>query len=148
MTNNILLSIKGLQLDPNQEENQIEVITAGEYYLKNGKHYILYDEVLEGKDGIVKNIIKISNSTLEITKRDISNVHMVFEVNKKNLSFYDTPFGSMLVGISTSDIMIDETDENINIKVEYGLEINNEHLADCIVHMNVKSKEAKDFTLT
>ena len=54
MTKEVLLTIKGLQFttDAGEEENgspePMEVITAGNYYKKNGKHYIMYDEVMEG----------------------------------------------------------------------------------------------------
>ena len=55
MTKDILLSISGLHYDmtgipdePGAEEENgpIEVITPASYYYKNGKHYIVYDEVL------------------------------------------------------------------------------------------------------
>ena len=57
MTKDILLSISGLHYDmtgipdePGAEEENgpIEVITPASYYYKNGKHYIVYDEVLKG----------------------------------------------------------------------------------------------------
>lgn len=54
MTQDVLLTISGLHdmafADPeeNEENEPIEVITPASYYWKNGKHYILYDEVMEG----------------------------------------------------------------------------------------------------
>ena len=48
MTNEVLLTIAGLQLIDGDQEMPVEVVTAGNYYLRNGKHYILYDEVVEG----------------------------------------------------------------------------------------------------
>ena len=65
MTQDVLLTISGLHdmvfADPeeNEENEPIEVITPASYYWKNGKHYILYDEVMEGIPGVVKNKIKI-----------------------------------------------------------------------------------------
>ena len=43
MTKDVLLSISGLQFAAQDEEDvePVEVITAGDYYKKNGKHYIL-----------------------------------------------------------------------------------------------------------
>ena len=87
MTKDVLLSISGLQFAAQDEEDvePVEVITAGDYYKKNGKHYILYDEVMEGFDGNTRNIIKLTDDSLDITKKGVSNVHMVFEKNKKNV---------------------------------------------------------------
>ena len=87
MTKDVLLSISGLQFAAQDEEDvePVEVITAGDYYKKNGKHYILYEEVMEGFDGNTRNIIKLTEDSLDITKKGVSNVHMVFEKNKKNV---------------------------------------------------------------
>ena len=148
MTKDVLLSISGLQFAAQDEEDvePVEVITAGDYYKKNGKHYILYDEVMEGFDGNTRNIIKLTDDSLDITKKGVSNVHMVFEKNKKNVSYYNTPFGSLLIGIDAKSVDIAETEDNIDVRVKYNLEVNYEHLADC--SMNIKSKESGEFTLS
>lgn len=150
MTKDVLLSISGLQFAAKDEEDiePVEVITAGDYYKKNGKHYILYDEVMEGFDGNTKNIIKLTEDSLDITKKGISNVHMVFEKNKKNVSYYNTPFGSLLIGIDAKSVDIAETESHIDVRVKYNLEVNYEHLADCSITMSIQSKESGDFTLS
>ena len=93
MTKNVLVTISGLHYDDSvmmvQEENSneansIEVTTPATYYLKNGKHYIVYDEVVEGIPGTIKNRIKIDEGKLlDITKSGITNSHMVFKRNLK-----------------------------------------------------------------
>lgn len=35
-----------------EEAEPIEVITPATYYLKNGKHYVIYDEIVEGMPGV------------------------------------------------------------------------------------------------
>ena len=44
-------------------------------YKKNGKHYILYDEVQEGFDGVTKSVIKVNDDFLDVTKKGVTNVH-------------------------------------------------------------------------
>lgn len=36
---------------------------------------------------------------MDITRRGVSNVHMMFEKNRKNVTYYYTPYGSLLIGI-------------------------------------------------
>ena len=48
MTRDVLVRISGLQLIDG-EHDDVEVITSGDYFWKNGKHYILYDEVIDGE---------------------------------------------------------------------------------------------------
>lgn len=147
MTKDVILTISGLQFAQEMEAAPIEVVTAGSYYKKNGKHYIVYDEVMEGFEGTTKNIIKLSDDYLDITKRGIANVHMVFEKNKKNMTYYQTPYGNIFIGIDAEKVEVEETEDNINVDVIYALEANYEHLADCKIQMNIKSKGAKDFSL-
>ncbi|GFI08022.1 MAG: DUF1934 domain-containing protein [Lachnospiraceae bacterium] len=147
MTKEVLLTIAGLQLLEGEEGVPVEVVTAGSYYHRNGKHYILYDEVVEGCSGHIHNTVKIGEESLEVIKRGISNVHMVFEKNKKNVSCYATPFGNLTVGIMAHRIRIEERDTDIDVEVGYSLDVNDEYLADCSIQLNVKSKDAGDFRL-
>ena len=147
MTKDVLVTISGLQFDGEAENEQLEMVTTGNYYKRNGKHYILYDEVMEGFEGVTKSIIKVNDNSMDITKKGVTNVHMMFEKNKKNHSYYYTPYGSLLIGIDAKSVKVEESENDINVKVVYQLDINYEHMADCSITMNVKSKDAKDFRL-
>ena len=147
MTKDVLVKISGLQFAEDQDNGPVEIITTGNYYKKNGKHYILYDEVQEGFDGVTKSVIKVNDDFLDVTKKGVTNVHMMFEKNKKNMSYYNTPFGNLLVGINATDVKVNETADNIDIKVDYKLEVNYEHLAECSISMNIMSKDTKDFRI-
>ena len=96
MTKDVLLSISGLHYDvagvTEEDENEpIEVITPAAYYFKNGKHYVIYDEVVEGMPGTIKNKIRIAeDGKLEIMKSGLANTHMIFEKGKINMTEYET----------------------------------------------------------
>ena len=57
MTKDVLISISGVQLLEG-DTNDVELITAGDYYNKNGKHYIRYEEIQEGGEDVIQNTIK------------------------------------------------------------------------------------------
>ena len=145
MTKEVLLTISGLHYDAlsgeTDEDNEvIEVITPASYYLKNGKHYILYDEVVEGMLGSIKNTIKITgDSKLEMKKSGITNTNMVFEKEKINVTQYDTPYGEMMVGVYTKDMKVDVTEDNIDVSIAYALDVNSEKVADCNIVMSIKA---------
>ena len=42
---------------------------------------------------------------------------------------------------------MNETEDNIDIKVDYKLEVNYEHLAECSISMNIMSKDTKDLRI-
>lgn len=148
MTKEVLLTLQGLQFDQREENaDQIEMVTVGDYYKKNDRHYVIYEEVTEGFERSTKNRLKFGGQTVELTRNGLVNVHMVFQENKKNLSNYNTPFGQILVGIDTKRITIDEKENNIVVDVDYALDINYEFLADCHIKIDIRSKENSSFTL-
>lgn len=152
MTKDVLVSISGMHMgilaDQEDEDDEIEVVTPASYYCRNGKHYIIYDEVVEGMAGTIKNKIKITgDSVLEIMKSGLSNTHMVFEKNKKNLTYYRTPYGQMLVGVNTRNMEVRVADDEIDVQVKYELDVNHEPFADCSIKMNIVSKGSGNFSV-
>lgn len=147
MTKEVLVSVSGLQFVEGMDNEPVEIITSGDYYKKNGKHYIIYDEVMEGSSETTKNIIKLGEEFLDITKRGAVNVHMMFEKDKKNITYYYTPYGSLLIGIEATRIKMEETEHDIHVEVDYALEVNYQHMADCTITMKVKAKNAGDFKI-
>lgn len=147
MTKDVLIAIKGLHFEGNMDENKIETITRGEYYKRNDSHYIIYDEVTEGFSEPTKNIFKINNKELNLTKKGLVNVQMTFEEKKKNLTNYATPYGNIIVGIDTKKIGVEEESDRMLVNVDYALEVNYEYLADCQIVMDIRSKEEAEFKL-
>lgn len=143
MTKEVLLTISGLHYDslPDEDENEpIEVITPATYYLKNGKHYVIYEEMVEGMPGTIQNKIRIAgNNLLEIKKSGLANTKMVFERDKINMTQYETPYGELLIGIFTKNMQVDVTEKNIDVCVNYELDINSEKVANCDIKMNIRA---------
>lgn len=150
MTKNVLVTISGLHYEENittredDETDTIEVITPAMYYFKNGIHYVLYDEVVEGIPGTIKNTIKIEEGKLlEIIKSGITNSRMLFEKDKINVTPYQTLYGELMVGTYTKSMDVEVEEEDININVRYALDVNSEKIADCDIHINIKANQEK-----
>lgn len=144
MTKDVIVSIAGLQFEVDQDE-ALEVISPGEYYYRNGKHYIIYDEIdlnQEGEKGISKSTIKISPDQIEIMKKGLSNVHMVFELGKKNMTYYHTPVGNLMIGLDTTKLDVVEKENEIGINMEYGLDVNYNYISECSIKIKVSGKNA------
>lgn len=150
MTKDVLVSISGLQMAVNTVENMddepIEIVSAGTYYFKDGKHYIFMEEVVEGIPGVTKTQIRIhGKESLEVIKKGVTNMHLIFERDQTNRCVYQTPFGRLNLGICTSKLVVDETEDNISIQVEYAMDVDCKKLADCTIRINVRPQEAEDF---
>lgn len=140
MTKDVLIAIKGLQFNASEGETNVETVTAAEYYKKNDSHYILYEESSEGFGETTRNLIKFREHSLDLTKKGLINVHMIFEENHKNMTSYSTPFGNLLIGIDAKRVHLTEEEERIRVDVDYMLEVNYEYLADCKLSMNIQAK--------
>ena len=142
MEKEVLIALKGLQFALDEEgANALETITPAEYYKRNDSHYVIFEELMEGFTDTTKNVIKFRDSQLEVTKKGLVNVHMVFEENRKNMTSYATPFGNFLIGIDTDEVEIREEEDRIQVNVAYTLEANYEHMADCKIEMSIRPRE-------
>ena len=147
MTKNVLITISGLHYDdaatlPKEDTEPIEVIIPALYYYKNEKHYILYEEPVEGMTGTIKNTIKIKEGEmLEVVKSGLTNTRMIFEKDKINMTSYTTPYGEILVGIYTIGLDVREEESQIDVHVRYSLDVGGDKLADCDIRMKIEAKD-------
>ena len=141
MQKEVLIFMTSIQRGGTVGEDKLEVITAGQYYLKNGKHYITYEDVSEDGRTRERNIIKIREDRAEVIKKGETSVHMIFEKDKKNYSCYDVPYGKMMVGLETSRMEVTEEEDRLELRLEYRLEMDDQHIADCLVEIRVESKD-------
>ena len=145
MTKEVLVTIQGLQFDAesqnDEEMDKIESIYPGEYYFRSGSHYILYDELVEGEAAPIKNVIKLRDREFTITKKGIINTQMVFTEGKKNMTSYVTPFGNIMIALDTEKIEVKETEEELKIHIDYGIEANYQYIADCQIAVTISARK-------
>ncbi|MBR3646501.1 MAG: DUF1934 domain-containing protein [Lachnospiraceae bacterium] len=140
MNKEVLVSIKGIQTLESNQDDSMEIVTVAEYYLRNNKHYIMYEDWDDETKTSTKNLIKISDDLIEIQKRGTISTNMTFKCNEVNKSFYQTPFGDFSVEIDTKDIEMSIEEKNIDININYSLAINDQHVADNNIIININER--------
>ena len=140
MNKNVVISLMGLQYAVEEEEAPIEVISFGQHYKKGDKHYLLYEETDESGKA-TKCRIKVSEKELELQKRDRSNTRLLFLPGEEYLTGYETPYGSLLVGVNTRSLELYEEEDFLRATLKYGLEINGEKTGECTLVLKVQSCE-------
>ena len=147
MQKEVLIHVRGLQMmDAQGDQEPIEIDVPGQYYFRNGSHYLRYEEILDESSEPTVNYIKMSERGLEVSKKGLVNVHMVFEQGKKNMTYYTTPYGTLQMGIAATGLEIMEDEDCIQMKVDYALDMNEEHVADCYLTVQAQSKDLGDFS--
>ena len=134
----VLVKISALHGADSPQGGPMELVTKGTYFQKNGKHYITYDEMLSDEKKITKNLVKISDDSVEITKKGEVSVNMLFEKDKKNLSFYELPFGNMLIGVQAEKLEFRQSEDGLLVDMDYELEIDEKYVSQCQMKMEIK----------
>ena len=148
MNKDVLIHVRGLQMmETDDAQEPIEIVVPGQYYFRNGSHYLRYEEMLDDTAETTVNYIKMSPNGVEVRKQGQVNVHMVFEEGKKNKTFYNTPYGTLQMGISATGLELKESEDGIQMQVDYALDMNEEHVADCYLTVQAQSKDSADFVL-
>lgn len=145
MTKDVFVSVSGLQFGE-AEPDRVETIYKGTYYQKDGKHYVLYDEIMEGFDKPVKSMMKFAEGSLTVNKKGAINVNMIFEEHKNHVCCYGTPYGELMIGIHTTSLKMKEQKNSITIDAVYTLEAGNQPLAACQIRVKI-TESPPGFTL-
>ncbi len=124
MKTNALITLTGRQ-NVDGENDQYELTTLGSYRKKDDKYYISYEgSELTGYAGTTTTL-KIKDGCVSMIRFGNSSTQMIFEKEKKYVGYYDTPYGSLSVGVTTNSISVDIDDEGGEIDLDYLVELNN-----------------------
>jgi uncharacterized beta-barrel protein YwiB (DUF1934 family) len=140
MNNNVIIRVSGLQKIDDTGEN-VELLATGKHYIKNGKHYLLYDEFDEESGVTTKNTIKFNETSAEVMRKGIINGKLIFSRGDNNQSIYSTPYGELLVEILTSHIELREQQDSINLQIDYELYANNNKVSDSKIEIDIRENE-------
>lgn len=122
----IMLKIKGTQIFEEQEDN-VEFITEGRLYQKNGSFYLLYDETeILGMDGY-KTIMKVKGDTVKLRRvsKDGPGSELFFEKGNRFFGTCYTPFGIINVEILTTMVSnkLDYDDGTGQVDIDYKISL-------------------------
>jgi uncharacterized beta-barrel protein YwiB (DUF1934 family) len=137
MKKNVLITIKGTQKIDNQIETT-ELTTQGFLMNKDNKYYIIYDESkATGFDGSKTTLKLEGDNKITITRKGKTQSELIVEGEKRNVGYYDTGYGEMLLGVSADKI---KNSININggdLYFKYILDINSAMVSENEVAVKV-----------
>lgn len=141
MAQEVKLRIRGMQQEADAGDN-VEVVSVGQMYERDGFICITYDEVVEeGETGVVqtaKNLLKIKENQVEVWKKGPAESHMVFVPERTTYFYYSTPVGELEVSVFTNWIERIKTNTGFHLRMQYDLEINQTMISRCNVDIVVE----------
>ena len=140
MEENVIISIKGSQLFEGQDPDFTELVTAGTLRREQEGYTIAYQETeLTGLEGTTTKL-RIEGPRVTLLRQGSVNSQMIFEVGRKHLSMYETPYGALAVGIETRRLKNTVDEAGGDLEIDYAIEIDNLLAGKSLFQLNVKKK--------
>ena len=145
MTKDVILTISGLHDTDGESDAPIETMTPAQYYMKNGKHYIVYDEILDGLEGSLKSTIKFTEKQVELIRNGAASARMLFQPGQEHMVIYQTPMGPLSISLYTEDMEISVEKEKISLRIDYSLKTEDVVVSESTVNISICPKELARF---
>ena len=140
--NNVIISIKGSQ-ENEFDTDEVELVTEGELVCHSADSYtISYEETeLTGLEGTT-TVLHIDGPRVTLRREGTVNSQMIFEVGRRHLSMYETPYGALSVGIDTQRMKNTVGESGGDLEIDYAIEIDNLLAGRTMFRMNVRRDNA------
>mgnify|MGYP002520124294 CR=1 FL=1 len=117
----VIITVNGIQITADEPAENMELITEGEYTFADGMGFFTYEETeITGMEGTTTRF-DFTPGEAVITREGSVSSKMVFMEGKRNVFLYNTPWGSMTMGIDTHKIENSLTEQGGNIEIDYTL---------------------------
>jgi len=104
MNREVTLTLLGLH-SAADEENKLESQMSGDYFFKNGRHYVLAKEINDGVTSSIRLIF--DEKSLSVKRSGEITTELFFEKGIRHESSYRTPFGVIPVQTETESYSVD-----------------------------------------
>ena len=118
-------------------DEHIDIEAKGTYFGKDGKHNVIYTEVVEGGADI-RNILKFDAESLDVTKLSTTRTKMFYKAGHIYEDVYSTPLGQYDMRIQTEEYALFDTGRGLDIIIVYNLELGGAHISKCKVEIKVE----------
>ena len=144
MTENVIISIRGKQLFEDQEPDVTELVTSGtlEHNPEEGYKLTYAESELTGLEG-TQTVFRINGNQITLTREGGVNSMMVFEEGMRHVSLYETPYGSLSVGVNTKRIKSDFTPSGGEIEIDYAIEVDHAVAGQNFFRIRVQAPKIK-----
>ena len=120
-----VVTIKGLQEYGDLDDStDIEMMVEGDFVFEDGKYFIDYDETeATGLEG-TSVTVEISDDYIAVTRSGTMSTTLLFIEGRQTTSYYDTPFGSIMMGVTTETMNVDMNENGGKASAKYSIRMN------------------------
>ena len=124
-----------------QEDQDMELMTEGKFYIKDEQFYFVYEESeLSGMDG-TRTMLKLGDERVTMRRFGQNDSELTFEAGIRYDALYKTPYGHFDMEVVASKVNY-EVDAEGNADIELIYEISIKGLGENKTFMKINSKAA------
>ena len=143
MEQHVMISIRGEQEICGADKNVTEFVTGGLLTATDYGYLLEYDESeLTGMEG-THTAFQIRPDSVALIRTGAFRSQMIFERLRKHYSLYDTPYGTMTMGITTTSLHSAITGDGGELDVRYAIEIEHQVTGECRFLIQVRPSGAQ-----
>ena len=133
------ISIMGAPAMPGGEDSGFELDTDGEYSREGGLTTFSYVESeLTGLDGMLTTF-NVEPDRVVLKRGDGLTSDMIFSERQKQHFLYETPFGSIMMGIDTLSIKKNLRDNGGSLEIRYDIEVDNVSVSQNLFKIKIRT---------
>ncbi|QAT38961.1 DUF1934 domain-containing protein [Clostridium sp. JN-9] len=137
MKKKAIITVSSRQINEENNDEDVEVVTPGNFYKKEDSYYAVYEETeISGMKGTTTTL-KIEDNKLSLIRIGSTSSKMEFDEKKENVSMYTTPYGTLQLKIKTSDLDVDVNDYGGDVTVNYDLSIVGQVPVKTVLKINI-----------
>jgi len=140
--NNVIISIRGHQAFEGAEEETVELVTEGVLQRESGGYTLSYQESEVTGLGGTLTTFQVEKDCITLLRVGEYNSQMVFQEGRRHMSLYETPYGSLSIGINTRRMRTQLSDRGGEIEIDYNIEIDHRVAGINLFQISVREKPA------
>jgi len=143
-TKDVIISITGTQRHTPEEEDVVELVTAGQYEVDGREiKFSYWESELTGMAG-TRTSFAVSPSGVVMSREGTLNSQMVFQEGRKHFFLYDTPFGATTMGVNTHRIQSNLGLHGGDIVIDYDIDLDQTVVGRNRFQINVRENEREN----
>ncbi|MCR5439007.1 Uncharacterized beta-barrel protein YwiB, DUF1934 family [Selenomonas sp. WCT3] len=142
--NPVVVRVRGSQRDDSGEENTIESMAIGRHSVKNGKHYVLYEDALLDEKVKTSTVLKFSAEEVVILRKGGVHQEMRFREGAETSSTYRTPYGDLKLSIRTSRLRVNLGLLEGRIEAEYDIAIDGRYQSSNTLQVQITNDKKQN----
>ncbi len=139
--NKVKVVTSGFQKDLTGKREKVAHLAEGQYYFRNNKHYVKYDDSDIDEENVIATTIKTDGGKLTIFRRGAVDTEMIFLHGEMTRTSYHTPYGPMELEINTRqlEINMNEVEGRGEIDLFYDLAVNGSPVGEYELHIKISN---------